>query len=87
MRTTITLDPDTVTLLQKEISRRRVSFKRAVNEAIRRGLSNHPRPAEGLVEVLPFRSAYQPGVDRLRLQQLADELEIEEAAGRGDGQS
>lgn len=87
MRTTITLDPDTVNLLQKEISRSRVSFKRAVNDAIRRGLSGQPHPAETSVEMLPFRSAYQPGVDRLRLQQLADELEIEEAAGRGDGQS
>jgi hypothetical protein len=29
---------------------------------------------------MPFRSDYQPGVDRRRLQQLADEMEIDEAA-------
>jgi hypothetical protein len=85
MRTTITLDPDTLALLQREISRSHVSFKRAVNDAIRRGLSvsgpTKPSPAE----VLPFHSGYQPGVDRLRLQQLADELETDDALARVSG--
>src|SRR5207249_2171686 len=32
----------------------------------------------GPYRVKPFRSGYQPGVDRLRLNQLAGELETEE---------
>jgi hypothetical protein len=34
------------------------------------------------VNVLSFDSEYLPGVDRLRLQQLADELELDAAAAR-----
>jgi hypothetical protein len=36
MRTTITLDPDTEALVRREMARSRMSFKRAVNDAIRR---------------------------------------------------
>jgi len=38
MRTTITLDPDTEAFLRREMARTHVNFKRAVNDAIRRGL-------------------------------------------------
>lgn len=84
MRTTVTLDPDTEALLRREMARRHVSFKRIVNDAIRRGLGggrgSHGEP----VEILAFRSEYQPGIDRLRLQQLADELETDAAAAQPD---
>ena len=80
MRTTVTIDPDTEELLRREMARARVSFKRALNDAIRRGLAPaHPAGREP-VDVLPFRSAYRPGIDRARLQQLADEMDIDEAA-------
>jgi len=81
MRTTVTLDPDTEALVRDEMSRSHVSFKRALNDAIRRGLA--PRRAGGeTADVLAFRSAYQPGVDRRRLQQIADDVEIDESAAR-----
>ena len=38
MRTTVTLDPDVDQLLRKVIRERNVSFKDAINEAIRAGL-------------------------------------------------
>ena len=38
MRTTLTLDPDVAMLLKKELARSAVSFKDAVNDALRRGL-------------------------------------------------
>lgn len=38
MRTTVTLDPDTLALLRKRMKERGLSFKQAVNEAIRAGL-------------------------------------------------
>lgn len=87
MRTTITLDPDTEALLRREMARTHVNFKRAVNEAIRRGLSGARSAARDVVTVLPFESDYQPGIDRLRLQQLADDLELDAAAARANRRS
>ena len=89
MRTTITLDSDTEALLRREMARSRMSFKRAVNDAIRRGLSGGRSAARDGVKVLPFESEYQPGVDRLRLQQLelADDLELDAVAARANRRS
>lgn len=42
MRTTITLDPDVVALLKRLMIERGVSFKVAVNEALRSALSSSP---------------------------------------------
>ena len=39
MRTTLTLDPDVAALLKKAVARGEVSFKQAVNDALRRGLT------------------------------------------------
>jgi hypothetical protein len=75
VRTTVTLDADTEVLLRQEMTRRRLSFKAALNEAIRRGLLS--RGKTKAYRVKPFRSAYRPGVDRLRLNQLADQLEAD----------
>ncbi len=77
MRTTVTLDSDTEALLRQEITLRRVTFKAALNEAIRRGLQSAGKIRRPTYRVKPFRSGYQPGVDRLRLNQLADQLETE----------
>ncbi len=38
MRTTVTLDADTQALLQRDMQARGVSFKQALNEAVRAGL-------------------------------------------------
>lgn len=45
MRTTLTLDPDVAALLRKRVAEGGVSFKDAVNEALRRGLQSSARPA------------------------------------------
>lgn len=42
MRTTITLDRDVAQLLRKTVRERDVTFKQAVNEAIRAGLKGRP---------------------------------------------
>ena len=39
MRTTLTLEPDVAAMLKKRIAKGDVSFKQAVNEAMRRGLT------------------------------------------------
>jgi hypothetical protein len=40
MRTTVTLDPDVAALVQRRMEERGVSFKQAVNDAIRAGLTD-----------------------------------------------
>ncbi len=42
MRTTVTLDPDVDQLLRQVIQERGLSFKDAINEAIRSGLNKRP---------------------------------------------
>lgn len=75
MRTTVTLDPDVDALLHREMSERGLSFKQAINEALRRGLTG-PQTRK------PFRSpTYHMGEPRVSLHkanQLAAELDNEE---------
>jgi hypothetical protein len=78
MRTTVTLDPDTEALLRQQMTLRRLTFKAALNDAIRRGFHAAKKTRRQPYRIKPFRSGYQPGVDRLRLNQLAGELETED---------
>jgi hypothetical protein len=81
MRTTVTLDPDVAERLRAWAHRRRVSFKEALNTAIRRGLSapDASRPS-GRFVVRPHRSAFRPGIDPGKLGQLVDQLDVERFA-------
>ncbi len=85
MRTTLTLDDDVATRLRDLAHRRRVPFKEVVNSVLRRGLAAQESRAEPghpfHVEV--FRSLFRPGVDPLKLNQLADELEARRLAATG----
>lgn len=75
MRTTVTLDPDVEALLQNVMEERGLSFKAALNEAVRAGLTSTRRSA-------PFRTpTFHLGNPTLNLDQalrLAGELEDEE---------
>ena len=75
MRTTVTLDADTEELIRKRMREHGVSFKRALNDAIREGLAP-ARPARA------FRTHTAdlglPVVALDRALQLAAELEDEE---------
>lgn len=44
MRTTVTLDPDTEALIRRRMRERGLSFKEAINEAIREGASDGGEP-------------------------------------------
>ena len=79
MRTTVTLDPDVEHLLRDAMQRRRLSFKEALNQAIRTGLS---RATSLSADETPFvvrarRMGLRAGFDAGRLNQIADELEAE----------
>ncbi len=72
MRTTLSLDSDVARRLQQELAFGKASFKQIVNESLRQGLGlSKPR---GRYRVEPHSSAYQPGVDRGKLNQVVDEL-------------
>jgi hypothetical protein len=76
MRTTLTLDPDVARRIQEEVHRARKPFKQVVNELLRRGLEPRaPRRGTKLYRVHPHTARLVPGVDRGRLNALADELE------------
>lgn len=75
MRTTVTLDPDTETLLRQRMAAEGVPFKQALNDAVRRGL----RPSDHASRVeTPTARLGTPTVNLDRAIQLASELEDEE---------
>lgn len=79
MRTTITLDPDVRLLVERSMRERGLSFKHAVNEAIRAGLG----PAEpGSRSYTKPRRLGPPRVDLTKALSLANELEDEALARR-----
>lgn len=75
MRTTVTLDSDTYAVIQRLMRERKLSFKEAVNEAIRAGF-------RGARHRKPFRTrTFDMGVPRLNIDKalrLAADLEDEE---------
>jgi hypothetical protein len=74
VRTTITLEPETEALVKKAMKERNISFKEAVNDAIRRGLA----PATRERVSLPSFSMGPPLVNLDKASQLAGDLEDEE---------
>jgi plasmid stability protein len=79
MRSTITLDDDVAKALREQARRTGQSFKAVVNATLRRGLTRGDRPGPRLPRfaVKPKACGFRTGVDPFRLNQLADELEME----------
>jgi len=74
MRTTLTLDPDVAARLRQVAKERGISFKEAVNRALRAGLAEthgSPKPYRIKARNLGIR----PGVDIDHALRLAGELE------------
>lgn len=71
MRTTITLDPDVETLVTQLMRERKLSFKAAVNDGLRRGL----RPAGDDAPYVSPTHHLGARVDLTKATQLAAELE------------
>ena len=80
VRTKLTLEPDVQRLVEDEMHRRRAGRKTWVNEALRQALTSRLPVAD--YEPPVHHSGLAPGVDPLRLNQLADELEDEELPAR-----
>lgn len=78
MRTTLTLEETNARRVKEFARRAGIPFKQAVNELIAKGL--HSTVAES--EVVPFSVRARPmglraGIDPLKLNQLADDLEVD----------
>lgn len=74
MRTTVTLDPDTEHLIRQRMKEKGVSFKRALNDAIREGAAGRePAPHE-----TPTFDMGIPSVDLTKALRIAGELEDEQ---------
>ena len=80
MRTTVTLDPDVEALLKRLMRERGMSFKQAVNHAIRAGLAESPGRAPARTPT--FRMGFEPAIPWDKALRLAAELEDEELARR-----
>lgn len=79
MRTTVTLEDDTLVVIHRLMRERGVSFKQAINDAIREGALQRPTPA---TFVTRSASLGVPAVSLDRALQLAAELEDEELIRR-----
>lgn len=77
MRTTVTLDPDVEAKLRATMRERGISFKEALNSAIRAGLTNARGPARRY-RLKTYRMGLRSGVSLTRALTLAAELEDEE---------
>lgn len=85
MRTTLTLEPKIAERLQQEAALGQRSFKQIVNEALAQGLGLQPPPHRKPYRVKPHASAFVPGTDAGKLNQLTDELAAEEFTARQAG--
>ena len=79
MRTTVTLDPDVVEQVKSLARRRNLSFKAALNAAVRAGLASE-RGGARRYSVPARRMGLRPGIDLTHALRLADSLEDEEIA-------
>jgi len=79
MRTTVTLDPDVEALVKRAMRERGLTFKQALNDAIRAGAG--PRSVRSPSPVPTFDMG-EPLVDVTKALRLAGDLEDQERAAR-----
>lgn len=79
MRTTVTLDPDVAAVVKQAMRERGITFKDAVNDAIRAGAAGGETAPGG---DFPSYDMGEPLVDLTKALDLAGRLEDEELARR-----
>jgi hypothetical protein len=78
MRTTVTLDPDVEKMLRNSIRERGVSFKQALNEAIRAGLTRERQPRTTRFVQKSYHLGPAPDFRWDKALAMADAIEDEE---------
>lgn len=81
MRTTVTLDSDVAALIKKLMRAKGLSFKEALNSAVRRGLT---QDKDKRFETPTFRMGFDPSIPFAKALQLAGELEDDELTRKAD---
>jgi hypothetical protein len=77
MRTTVTLDEDVAAALQALAAERGLSFKQALNDAVRAGLAE-PAKRSKPYRLPARRLGLRPGIDLDKALRLAGELDDDE---------
>jgi len=80
MRTTVTLDPDVEAVLRRVMRERGLSFKEALNQAIRMGMGTARRQAQRHFRQKTHRMGFRPEFRWDKALALADAMEDEEVA-------
>ncbi len=80
MRTTVTLDPDVEILLRNRMRERAISFKEAINQALRSALMGGSGMAPKPYELKTFRMGFRPEIALDKALSLAAAAEDEEIA-------
>lgn len=79
MRTTLTIDDELATSIERLRQRQGVGLRQVINDLLRKGLLADAERPEPKVYVGPtFKTGLRPGIDPTRMNQLVDELEVEE---------
>jgi hypothetical protein len=78
VRTTLSLDSDVAQRLRQELASGKKSFKEVVNDRLRLGFGLKKDKKRPPFRVKAHSSAYHPGIDPEKFNQLVDELEVEE---------
>ena len=80
MRTTVTLDPDVEAMIRKAMRERGLTFKEALNTALRAGLSGSAGATSRPFQQKTFAMGFRPELGLDKALSLAAELEDEEIA-------
>lgn len=78
MRTTVTLDSDTEALLRRLMRERGISFKEALNQAVRLGAGGTTRVKAPKFQQQTFRMGFRPEFRWDKALALAESMEDEE---------
>jgi hypothetical protein len=86
MRTTLTLETDVAARLKELAHLQRRPFKQVVNETLRAGLGRAAKPKDSTqrFRVTPKHCGFRQGIDVGRLNQVADDLEADDALRKAD---
>ena len=78
MRTTVTLDPDVEALLRNMMREREISFKKALNEAVRSGIATPGSESSKPFRQKTFGMGFRPEFRWDKALAMADAIEDEE---------
>jgi hypothetical protein len=84
VRTTLTIDTRLLQALKRKAAERNVPVKSIIDEALRHGLeAMDARPEPQPYRTRVYRLGLRPGIDPDRVAHVAQEIDDEEAVGRG----